>query len=496
MSELTRRQFLHDSLLAAAAAATAGSVSTLAAADSTPQSTSPNERIRVAVLGVNGRGKAHLAEYAGRTDTAVAVICDPDENVGQKRCEEFPNKDGSKAKYVRDLRDVFDDKSIDVVSIAMPNHWHSLAGIWALQAGKDVFVEKPVSHNVSEGRRLVEAANKYNKQICQVGTQGRSLPGAQQTIEFMRSGGIGEVKLARGLCYNRRDSIGPKGVFEVPQGIDYNLWCGPAPLKPPTRNSKQNGPVHYEWHWFWDYGNGDLGNQGIHQMDVARWGLGVNELPQGVASYGGRFGYEDAAETPNTQIVLFDYGPKSLVFEVRGLPSVKFKHTDVGVVFEGTSGYAVVPKNYRGAGGAAFDKDGQLVKKFTGEGNNFARFVDALRTRNKDDIDATALEGHLSSALCHLGNISYRLGKEMSNPQIAERLQSVKLNDNSQDTLDRTIEHLAANNVTLDKKTMFHFGEFLKFDPKTESFPAGPAANALCTRNYRAPFVLPTADRV
>ena len=244
---------------------------------------------------------------------------------------------------------VFDDKSIDAVTIAMPNHWHSLAAIWALQAGKDVFVEKPISHNVNEGRRLVEAANKYNKQVCQVGTQGRSLPGAQQTIEFMRNGGIGEIKLARGLCYNRRDSIGSKGVFEVPAGIDYNLWCGPAPMNPPTRNNKQNGPVHYEWHWFWDYGNGDLGNQGIHQMDMARWGLGVNELAQAVVSYGGRFGYEDAAETPNTQIVVFDYGPKTLIFEVRGLPSVNFKNTDVGVVFEGTNGYAVVPKNYRGA---------------------------------------------------------------------------------------------------------------------------------------------------
>src|SRR6476660_2926116 len=219
MSEFTRRQFLHDSLLAAAAAATAGPAATLIAADVTPQSISPNERIRVAVLGVNGRGKAHLMEYAGRADTAVAVICDPDENVGQKRCEEFPNKDGSKAKYVRDLREVLDDKSIDVVSIAMPNHWHSLAAIWAIQAGKDVYVEKPVSHNVSEGRRLVQAARKHER-IVQAGTQCRSNPGMKAAIDYVRAGKVGEVKLARGLCYKRRGSIGPKGTYEAPKSVD------------------------------------------------------------------------------------------------------------------------------------------------------------------------------------------------------------------------------------------------------------------------------------
>ncbi len=221
--------------------------------------------------------------------------------------------------WVKDVRKLLDDKSIHAVSIATPNHWHSLGAIWAVQAGKDVYVEKPVSHNVLEGRRLVQAARKHNR-IVQTGTQSRSNPGMRAAMEFIHSGGIGEVSVARGLCYKRRNSIGPKGVYEVPKEVDYDLWSGPAPILPVTRKQ-----FHYDWHWQWAYGNGDLGNQGIHQMDLCRWALNVDKLCDKTFSIGGRFGYEDAGETANTQLVIHDYGNKQLAFEVRGLKTNDYK---------------------------------------------------------------------------------------------------------------------------------------------------------------------------
>ena len=286
-----RREFLEDSMFAAAAAAAAGSSGRLLAADD-PQSKSANERLHVAVVGVKGRGGSHIGAFAGRKDTLITHIVDVDSTIGPQRAAEIGKRQGGyEPKWEEDLRTVLEDKSIDIVSIATPNHLHSLQAIWAIQAGKDVYVEKPVSHNVSEGRRVVEAARKYEK-ICQTGTQSRSNPGMIQAIDFIREGKIGAVKVARGLCYKPRGSIGPKGEYEIPKNINYDLWSGPAPILPLTRKN-----LHYDWHWIWAYGNGDLGNQGIHQMDIARWGLGVNAISDTVFSYGGRLSYEDAGET-------------------------------------------------------------------------------------------------------------------------------------------------------------------------------------------------------
>ena len=219
-----------------------------------------------------------------------------------------------------------------------------------MQAGKDVYLEKPVSHNVFEGRVIVDTARKEGK-ICQTGTQCRSNPGMQQAMEFVHSGGIGEVKVARGLCYKGRGSIGARGEYSVPGSVDYSLWLGPAQMQPVTRKR-----FHYDWHWQWPYGNGDLGNQGIHQMDLARWGLGVNRLSDAVSSYGGRFGYEDAGDTANTQVVVHTYGDKSLVFEVRGLSTSPHRGAKVGVIFEGADGYVVMTSYHSGA---AFDLNGR-----------------------------------------------------------------------------------------------------------------------------------------
>jgi predicted dehydrogenase len=472
-------------MLAAAAAATAGPA--LATADE--QSSSPSERLRVAVLGLKGRGQTHLGAFLGRKDCEVVAVCDPDEQVLMTRgvgVVEGATK--KKPAFFQDLRKLLEDKSIDIVSIATPNHWHALAAIWAIQAGKDVYVEKPVSHNVSEGRRIVDAARKHGK-ICQTGTQSRSSVGTRQLMDFIHAGGIGEVKLARGLCYKRRPSIGPRGTYAVPEYINYDVWCGPAPMHALTRPQ-----FHYDWHWQWDYGNGDLGNQGIHQMDLARWGLGVDDIGQGVVSYGGRLGYEDAGETANTQVSIHDYGNKTLVFEVRGLETAPFKGASVGVIFEGSQGYAVMAKY---EGGVVFDLAGNEVKKFDQGGDHFANFVKAVRSRNIDDLNADILQGHLSSALCHLGNVSYRLGEAVSLEDAQHRLENVKPKSEAIETFERVKHHLADNQVDL-QLTKIQFGATLAVDGKAETFTGSMSgqANPLLSRDYRKGFEVPASAKL
>jgi predicted dehydrogenase len=488
MYRQSRREFLENSMFATAAAALAGGAANALAADEA-QSTSPSERLRVAVLGVNGRGADHLGGFMRRKDCEVVAICDPDEEVGQKKGVAVVEKATGKAPvYYNDLRKLFEDKSINIVSIATPNHWHSLAAIWAIQAGKDVYVEKPVSHNVSEGRRVVDAARTHKK-ICQTGTQSRSGVGTRQLMEYLHSGGIGEIKLARGLCYKRRPSIGDAGTYEVPSSVDYNLWCGPAPMAPLTRPR-----FHYDWHWQWEYGNGDLGNQGIHQMDLARWGLGCTDIGRGVVSYGGRIGYVDAGETANTQVSIHDYGEKTLVFEVRGLPTGDLKGASVGVIFYGTKGYAVMPSY---SGGATFDLDGKIDHKFEEGGDHYANFIKAVRSRKSEDLHADILDGHLSSALCHLGNVSYRLGSPVSVDEVQSRLGQIAGNrDDALETFDRVREHMLANGLDL-QGTKLTYGAALAIDPKTETFVGAMSdkANPWLSREYRKGFEVPSSAK-
>src|SRR5262245_7662585 len=483
MTRQTRREFLENSMLAATAAALAGT-GLVAPAGAEEESSSPNERLRVAVLGLNGRGQSHLGGFMPRKDCEIVAVCDPDEHVGMTKGVEVVEKEtGKKPAFYQDLRKLLDDKSIDIVTIATPNHWHALAAIWAVQAGKYVYVEKPVSHNVSEGRRIVDAARRHGR-IVQTGTQSRSSVGTQELMAFLHAGGIGEMKLARGLCYKRRPSIGPRGDFQPPASVNYDVWSGPAPLHTLTRPN-----FHYDWHWQWDYGKGDLGNQGIHQMDLARWGLNVHDLGKGVVSYGGRLGYEDAGETANTQVNVHDYGDKTLVFEVRGLETAPFKDASVGVIFEGTRGYAVMAKY---EGGAVFDPGGDMVKKFDQGGNHFANFIKAVRSRNVDDLNADILQGHLSSALCHLGNVSYRLGETMSIEDARQQLaKSVRDEFEALETFGRMTRHLADNQVDL-QSAKIHFGAVLAVDGKSETIVGsmGSRANPLLTRDYRKGFVV------
>ncbi|MBX3438140.1 MAG: Gfo/Idh/MocA family oxidoreductase [Planctomycetaceae bacterium] len=485
MSGLSRRNFLENSMFAIAAAAGVGAAQPRRA--SSDERVGPNDKLRVAILGVNGRGQSHIGGFIGNTYCDVVALCDPDEIVGMTRVKQVEEKQGGKIKYFRDLRGVMEDPNIDVVTIATPNHWHSLATIWAVQAGKHVYCEKPVSHNVEEGRRAVQAIEKHGT-IVQCGTQSRSSKAHQEAVQFLRSGGIGDVTLARGLCYKRRPSIGPRGNYDVPANVDYNIYLGPAAAEPLTRPR-----FHYDWHWQWNCGNGDLGNQGIHQMDIARWGIDADDLGERVVTYGGRLGYEDAGETANTEISIYDFsGGRRIIFETRGLETDDYRGAKIGVVFHGTKGYVVSTSDYSNV--TAFDPDGNVLKKFEGGGNHFDNFVDAVRAKDASLLNCPFAEGHLSSALCHLGNISYRLGEQRS---VAEIREALAKDADAAETIGRTVDHLKANQVNLDQTPMT-LGPVLTLNGREEKFTGSLSdqANAFTFREGRGDFKIPSAANV
>jgi predicted dehydrogenase len=491
MRSLNRREFLHNSAAVTAALAGAGSLTASPAAAKKTKKGDANDLVHIAVIGVHGRGREHVKALAGRSNCVITTICDADEAVIGAAMTMVEKAQGKPPKYEQDLRRVMDDPTIDIITTATPNHWHALIAIWAMQAGKDVYVEKPVSHNVSEGRRIVEAAQKYNK-ICQTGTQSRSSVGMREAMDYMHKGSLGKVRLARGICYKLRPSIGKvSGPQPIPATVDYDLWCGPAPMTPLMRKS-----LHYDWHWIWAYGNGDLGNQGIHEMDKARWGLNKNTLAKSVISVGGRFGYVDDGETANTQICLFDFGDCELIFEVRGLPSrnpfpgkdydkaPKIAQNFVGNLFYGSEGTLVCP-SYTSA--YVLDPSGKVVRTFKGDGDHFGNFIQAVRNRNSAELKAPILEGHLSSALCHLGNISYRLGK----PQpFTNGSRAFGEDKDAYESLARMEEHLKERKLPLDG-TSCQVGRRLMIEPQTEKFVNDSQADRLLTREYRQPFVVP-----
>jgi predicted dehydrogenase len=411
MRAIDRRRFLQESLIAAGLTTTVAAARAQDAKQPGPLSSpSPNETIRVAVCGVRGRGMDHVDGFRKVPGARVVAICDADSNVIGRATNEVEKATGTKPKFYQDIRKLLEDPEIDVVSIATPNHWHALATIWACQAGKDVYVEKPASHNVAEGRRMVEAAEKYER-IVQVGTQCRSHKGIQEAMEFLHSGKLGKVYMAKGLCYKPRGSIGHKPDSDAPAGLDYDLWCGPAEKRPYNENR-----LHYNWHWMWNTGNGDLGNQGVHQMDLARWGLEKNEFPKEVSSTGGRLGYKDDGETPNTQSVQLVFDDCLLQFEVRGLITNDELGVRIGDIFYGTEGVLAIssytswqtffgPKLEKGPGG-------------NGGGDHYSNFIDAVRSRDPKKLNAPIIDGHYSAAYCHLGNIAYRLGRSLRvNPE-------------------------------------------------------------------------------
>ena len=438
-----------------------------------------NERVVLASIGIRGQGNALKRGFAQLSNVDIKTLCDPDANLAPERIhdERLKNVPSFNPGFVQDMRRVFDDKDIDAVVIAAPNHWHALATIWALQAGKHVFVEKPASHTVVEGRRMIEAAARSGK-LVQVGTMNRSRAPVRQAIKFIHDGGLGKVYMARGLCFKPRPPIGtyPDGPMapgetyaltvnsttyepsydaQYLSKVDYDLWLGPAPNRPFNRNR-----FHYNWHWHWDFGNGDTGNQGPHQFDIARWGLNKQEHPVKVRSMGGYFGPESSQETPDTQTTMYEYADGTILeFATRGQFTNDEGTQKIGNLFYGTKGWLWIdgngrdwqsylgPKDEKGPGASSpADAGGgdPLVLTST-EFPHYQNFVDAVRANDAKVLTSGIFDGHLSSVLPHLANISYRVGRE------------------------------------------------LQFNGKTETFVNDKKADALLTREYRKGFELPKA---
>ena len=481
MPRQTRRQFVKQSL------AVAGATVALSGTKATRRVLGANERINHAVAGINGRGGAHIGEFTQMKDVQVACLIDPDARLFSSKVKTVEQKAGNTPKAVKDYREALDDKGIDTLSIATCNHWHAPMTIFACQAGKDVYVEKPMSHNIHEGRIAVETARKYNR-IVQHGTQSRGSSGWQKVQEYARHGGLGKLLVSRGLCYKRRGSIGFKEPTDPPAGLDFDIWLGPAPKQPYHANL-----VHYNWHWFWDFGNGDIGNQGVHQMDIARWQCPDATWPKKVFSIGGRFGYQDQGQTPNTQMVIYDYGPDKpmIVFEVRGLAKdVRYMSAGVGNMAHFQEGTIVgagqyFPRNEKNPAPVP-----KVDAKLPGSGSVFSNFIDCVRSRKREELLADVLVAHYSAGLCHLGNISYRLGQSMPYDKTRKSLGD---NKEAVDTFERMAEHLKANELKLNEMD-YTVGPVLSFDADTEQFTGEHAAeaNKLLTRDYRKPFQIPT----
>jgi len=481
---LTRRSFLKRSLAAAAGV-------TIAGTKSSGRVLGANDAIRIAVAGLNGRGGAHVGAWTGMKGVELVYLIDPDTRTYDSRLKQVAGKGRKEPQVIKDVRQALDDKTLDALSIATPNHWHALMTLWGCQAGKDVFVEKPCSHNIHEGRIAVEAARKYNR-IVQHGTQNRSRQEFADVVEAIKSGKLGRLLVSRGLCYksNLRGGLGTRGSIgyakptEPPATLDFNLWLGPA-----AEQAYHSNLVPYRWHWFWDFGNGDIGNQGVHEMDKARWVIPGATLPRSVFSLGGRLGYRDQGQTPSSQIAVFDYGETQLIFEVRGLPSKGYMGEQVGNICHLEAG-TIVDTQFFPKGSdkpVPLPRIEGVERRGPGGGDHFANFIEAVRSRQSADLNAPILEGHYSAALCHLANMSYRLGSAVPfNP----RTKAFGDNKDAYESLARMEDYLKENHVNLEE-TKYQLGRKLTVDAHSETILGDPEANKLLTRSYRAPFVVP-----
>jgi len=482
---LHRRDFV-ASALSLATTALAG-VDARAEAPAARPEAGPNDRLRVAVIGVNGQGRAHVGEWLANPESELVAVCDCDPGAFIRLCEKHVRDGRRVPEFTTDVRRLLDRQDIDAVSIATPNHWHAVMAVWAMQSGKDVYLEKPCSYTVEEGRVITQWARKLGR-ICQMGAQSRSMTGMRETIDFVKSGKLGSVKVAHALCYKRRKSIGLVDTpAPIPPGMNFDLWAGPAPAVVPTREK-----LHYDWHWNHVTGNGDLGNQNPHELDKARWGLGKQELPRRVVSLGGRLGYVDNGDVANSQLTIFQWDDALLISDVRGL-EIKTPVTfglaagplGVANIWWGTDGYAVAP-NY--TSGVAFDYDGKQLGAWSGGTYqaHFANFVAAVKSRRHQDLHLDIEDGHLSSALAHLGNVSWALGKPVQPgtcPTLAADEKHVR------QTCESFTAHLRENEIDF-QTTPLLLGRELTIDPRTER-STDPEANRLFTREYRTGYELP-----
>ncbi len=488
MTRKTRREFLKT------AAATAGIASglTIAGTRASGQVLGANDRVRLGVAGIHSRGGAHIENFAKMEDVDVTYLIDPDSRLFEARTKQVQSRGGNTPKCVQDIREALEDQQLDAVSVATCNHWHALITFWACQHEKDVYVEKPCSHNVFEGRQCVKAAEKYGR-IVQHGTQSRSDNRWARAAAVIRSGKYGKLLVSKAYASKVRWSIGFKEVKDPPPEFDYNLWLGPAPMQPYHENL-----VHYNWHWFWDTGNGEIGNQGVHQMDIARWAIPDATLPKSVISMGGRWvnsteghpPFTDQAQTPNQQLTVFDFDGTLLVYEVIGLggrvPGTDKKFpTKVDNEFYLEEGAIIGDKFY--PQGKSEGEPLVEVDYDRPSGGIFRNFIDCVRSRKREDLQAGITEAHYSAALCHLGNISYRLGQQVPGAERPEVLDSNEHAGKSwTDILKRTKDALG---LDVEEAT-YQLGPKLSFDPAAEKFVDNAEADKLLTREYREPFVV------
>ncbi len=498
MPRITRRRFLSSTAVTTAFAAPALRLGR----DASCRAAGPNEEIRLAIIGlgglnvvggVGGRGRQLIDRFRKVPGVRIAALCDCDRAGLDDSVETF-KKRGEKPAAYSDLRRAFDDRSIDAVAIATPNFWHALATIWACQAGKDVYVEKPFAYNIWEGRQAVAAARKYGR-IVQTGCQGRSSEAHRQALEYIRRGELGPMRCVHAIIYRDRGpmqkAVGPT---PPPATLDYDLWCGPSP-----KGEIRRKQLHYDWHWFWETGNGEIGNNGAHMVNVGRWFLGQDDLPPRSISLGGRFAFDDGGETPNTHVALWDYRPAPLICEVRNLKTpkaparlAKYRGINRGIVAACEGGY------YAGdtPGGAAFDTKGRKIKDFSAgqttqaiEIAHAANFIAAVRSRKGEDLHADARVGHVSASCLHLANVSHRLGKMASSEAIAD---SFRADNDAADAVTRYAEHLQAAGVDVAKSPST-LGPWVTYDAHAERFvgPFAAEAESLSRRKCREPYVVP-----
>lgn len=484
MGQCTRRDFINSSI------AVVGAAGLSLARPGTVWSKirGANDDIRVAIVGLRKKGKEHIAAFGRLAGVRIVALCDVDTQFLDFQSKRFNGRNEKVTTYV-DYRKLLDDKDIDAVIVVAPDHWHALMTVWACQAGKDVYAEKPASYSIWEGRKMIEAARKYGR-IVQVGSQDRSDVGLLAVAEHIRQGHLGEVQLLRAVSYNRRRSIGKvNGPQPIPATCDYDLFQGPAPLTPLMREN-----LHYDWHWFWPTGTGEMGNLGAHVLDDCRWTTGITTLAPRAISFGGRFGYDDDGQTPNTQTVLFDYKAVPIVYEIRALPRSQrgwamdhYRGVRFGMVIQCEHGYFAGGRG----GGWTYDNNGRKIKQFPGDGGrgHQANFIEAVRSRKVSDLRADIVEGHISASLCHMANISYRLGQRKPVEQIKKAIEG---NDLLAEYVERFLKHLQANKVDLNK-TPAVVGPMLTMDTRKERFVGqfSDRANMLLVRNYREPFVVP-----
>jgi len=407
-----------------------------------------NDRINVAIIGIGGRGTNHLNIYSRLPEARVAGLCDVNQSARERAQATLVRNTSEKAKEFEDMRQAFADPGIDAVSIATPNHWHALATIWACKAGKDVYSEKPACYNIYEGQRMIQVANETKKMV-QIGSQHRSTAFKIKGMQSLQDGIIGKVYLAKGLCFKRRKSIGVQADEPTPPGLNWDLFLGPAPMRPYNLHR-----FAYNWHWYWDTGNGDIGNQGVHEMGVCRWGLGDPEWPKSAVAMGGKYANDDDTETPNTLLASFDYGGREIVFEVRGnitggegnrsrpggrgrggappqpAPAAEQAAVEavappspanimIGNLFYGTEGWMAMSDQgyqvYKGESSELMD-EGRPERGPGGDatGLHMQNFLAACRSRNVKDLHDPISNAYLSASLCHLANISYRLGRKLN----------------------------------------------------------------------------------